>query len=106
MVLVFQKTHSLLNYLYLEQPSCEKELIEPTIACSKLTIKTRERCQCRRLVVFLVNFKHISHLFLVLLSLTLSRLMPTGKLDIFEEIENFSVNRNFVLKTLPNVAGQ
>ena len=95
MVLVFQKTHSLLNCLYLEQPSCEKELTEPT-----------ERCQCRRLVVFLVNFKHISHLFLVLLSLTLSRLMPTGKLDIFEEIENFSVNRNFVLKTLPNVAGQ
>ena len=30
--------------------------------CSKLTIKTPEQCQWRRSGVFIVNFKHISHL--------------------------------------------
>ena len=39
--------------------------------CSKLTIKTAERDQWRRLGVFFVNFE-ISHLVLVILSLTLS----------------------------------
>ena len=38
--------------------------------CLKLTTKTLQQ---RRSVVFLVNFKHISHLFLVLLLLTLSK---------------------------------
>ena len=37
--------------------------------CSKLTIKTPER----RSGVFIVNFEHISHRFLVFLLLTLSR---------------------------------
>ena len=37
--------------------------------CSKLTIKTPERCQWRRSVVFIVKFEHISHLFLVFLLL-------------------------------------
>ena len=37
--------------------------------CSKLTIKTQER---RRSGVFIFNFEHISHLFLVFLLLTLS----------------------------------
>ena len=32
----------------------------------------------RRSGVFIVNFEHISHLALVFLLLTLSRLMPTG----------------------------
>ena len=41
--------------------------------CSKLTIKTLERRQWRRCGVFIVNFKHISHLFLVFLMLTLSK---------------------------------
>ena len=41
--------------------------------CSKLTLKTPER----RSGVFIVNFKYISHLVLVFLLLTLSRLMPT-----------------------------
>ena len=31
--------------------------------CSKLTIKTPERCKWRRPGVFIVNFEHISHLF-------------------------------------------
>ena len=30
--------------------------------CSKLTINTPERCQCRRSGVFIVNFEHISDL--------------------------------------------
>ena len=34
---------------------------------SKLTIKTPERCQWRRSGVFIVNFKHISHLVLLFL---------------------------------------
>ena len=32
--------------------------------CSKLTIKIAQRCHWRRSGVFLVNFGHISHLFL------------------------------------------
>ena len=42
--------------------------------CSKLTINITERCQWRRSGVFIVNFKHILHLILlVFLLLTLSR---------------------------------
>ena len=33
--------------------------------CLKLTIKTSERCQWRRSSVFIFNFEHSSHLFLV-----------------------------------------
>ena len=40
---------------------------------SKLTIKTPERRHWRRSGVFIVNFELISHLFLMLLLLTLSR---------------------------------
>ena len=42
--------------------------------CSKLTIKTPERRR-RRSGVFIVNYEHISHLFLVLLLLTLNKKM-------------------------------
>ena len=41
--------------------------------CSKLTIKTPEQRQWRRSVVFIVNFEHISHLFVVFLLLTLNK---------------------------------
>ena len=41
--------------------------------CSKLTIKTPERRKWRLSTVFIVNFEHISHLAVVLLSLTLTR---------------------------------
>ena len=41
--------------------------------CSKLTIKTPERCQCRRSSVFIVNFGHISHLFLAFLLFTFNK---------------------------------
>ena len=36
--------------------------------CSKLTIKTPERCQWPRSGVFIVNFEHISHIVLVFFS--------------------------------------
>ena len=39
---------------------------------SKLTIKTPERCHWRRCGV-IVNFEHISHLFLVFLLVTLNK---------------------------------
>ena len=41
--------------------------------CSKVTIKTPEQCQGRRSCVFIVNFEHILHLFLVFLLSTLNK---------------------------------
>ena len=41
--------------------------------CSKLTIKTPERCQWRRSGLFIVNFEQISHLFLLFPLLTLNK---------------------------------
>ena len=41
--------------------------------CLELTIKTPERRHWRRSGVFIVNFEHISHLFLVFLLLTLKK---------------------------------
>ena len=41
--------------------------------CSKLTIKTPERCHRRRSGVFIVNFEHILHHFLVFLLLILNK---------------------------------
>ena len=40
---------------------------------SKLAIKTPERWQWRRYCVFIVNFEHILHIFLVYLLLTVTR---------------------------------
>ena len=48
--------------------------------CSTLTIKTPERHQCCRSSVFVVNLKHISHLVLVILLLTLCRQLPARKM--------------------------
>ena len=44
--------------------------------CSKLTIKTNERCHRRRSGVSIVNFEYILDLVLVFLLLTLSRYIP------------------------------
>ena len=41
--------------------------------CSKLSIKTSERRHYRRSGVFIINFEHISYLFLVFLLLTLNK---------------------------------
>ena len=46
--------------------------------CSKLTIKTPERCHSSRSVVFIVNFDHISHLLLLLLLLNLNKYILVG----------------------------
>ena len=43
-----------------------------------LTIKTPERRYWRRSGVIIVNFEHISHLFLVFLLLTLNKQMLAG----------------------------
>ena len=51
--------------------------------CSKLTIKIPERRQWRRSRINFINFKHISHLVLVFLLLTLGRYMPAGLVLIF-----------------------
>ena len=40
--------------------------------CSKLTIKTPERCQWRYFGVFIVSFEHMSHLALVSVLFTLN----------------------------------
>ena len=40
--------------------------------CSKLTIKTPERCQWLRSGVFIVSFEHVLYLVLVFLLLTLN----------------------------------
>ena len=46
--------------------------------CSKLTLKTPERRHQRRSLVFIVNFKHISHFFLGILLLILNKSMLPG----------------------------
>ena len=40
--------------------------------CSKLTIEIPERRQWRRTGIFIINFEHTSHLFLLFLLLTLN----------------------------------
>ena len=71
------------NQLPLSQPAitCLKltiETLEQGVIRSKLTIKIPKRRQWCRSGIFIVNFEHISHLALVFLLLTLSRLMPSG----------------------------
>ena len=58
-------------------------LTQSAFACSKLTIKTPERRQWCRSVVFIVNFEHISNLFLVFLLLTLNMQLLAG--NYFQE---------------------
>ena len=63
--------------------------------CSRLAIKTPERRHWRRSGVFIVNFEHISHLFLLFLLLTLNKSMLAGiKLHqpvmiTFEDLKTF-----------------
>ena len=42
-----------------------KNIREKCEFCSKLSIKSPERCEWRRLGVFNVNYEHISQIFLV-----------------------------------------
>ena len=54
--------------------------------CSKLTIKTSERCQWPRSGGFIVNFEHISHLILTFLLLTLSRYKPAWNYSFRDKV--------------------
>ena len=82
-----QYNNSANNYLFKISKRNRRKIFE---ICSKLTIKTSEQCHWRRSGVFIVNFEHISHLFLVFLMLTFpkdsyqrSRLAPTrGRQDL------------------------
>ena len=59
--------------------------------CSKITIKTLKERQWRRSGVFLVNFEHISHLFLVFLLLVLNmHLLTSCRLTVKSELYNLS----------------
>ena len=51
-------------------------------------MKTSERCQWRRTDVFIVNFEHISHIFLVFLLLTLNKELLTRFIVGFKHIEH------------------
>ena len=67
---------------------------------SKFTIKTPERSQWSRSGVFIVNFEHISHLFLVFLLWTLSMYLFAGiGTFIFWKL-SFIAFSNFQLLTL------
>ena len=63
--------------------------------CSKLTVKTPERRQWRRFVVFIVNIEHILHLVLVFLLLTLKMQMSIGKYEKLISILHLYCNRIF-----------
>ena len=63
--------------------------------CSKLTIKTPERRQWRRPGVFIVNFEHTLHLFLIFLLLTLSTQLLTGCRQGYSDQVTFMWSRNF-----------
>ena len=75
--------------------------------CSKLTLKTTERRQwlCSRF--FIVNFEHISHLFLVFLFLTSNKftfaeiaitMMNILMFEILEMLESIVINGSFSTK--------
>ena len=51
--------------------------------CSKLIIKTIEQRLWDRSGVFIVNFEHITHLFLLFLLLTLNKQMLAGDMCLF-----------------------
>ena len=74
--------------------TCLKSTIETLEICSKLTLKTLERREIcskltlktpeRRPSVFVVNFKHSSHLFLVFLLLTLNKEILAGQTSVLD----------------------
>ena len=51
--------------------------------CSKLATKTQERCYWTYYGVFIANFEHVSHFFLVFLLLSLNNLMFAGNPLVF-----------------------
>ena len=53
--------------------SCKLGAVQLTFTCSKSITETLEKGERRRSGVFIVNFEHVSHLFLVFLLLTLNK---------------------------------
>ena len=71
--------------------------------CSKLTIKTSERCYWRCSGVFIVNFEHILDLILVfIILLTLKKQMLAGKggLKGLKSLQQNSIDQFFWAKSL------
>ena len=66
-----------------------KNIIGKCGICSKLTIIISEWCHWRHSSVFIINFEHISHRFLVFLLLTLNKQMLAGRFVEFELIKFF-----------------
>ena len=68
--------------------------------CSKLTIKLPEPCQWRRFGVFIVNFEHILHLFLVFFIVDLKKKVQRGN-----EKKNTQMNLGILTgkQHLPNI---
>ena len=68
--------------------------------CSKLTIKLPEPCQWRRFGVFIVNFEHILHLFLVFFIADLKKKVQRGN-----EKKNTQMNLGILTgkQHLPNI---
>ena len=71
--------------------------------CSKLTIKTPERRQWRHSGVFIVNFEHISPLFLVFLLLTLNKRMLAGLYECFCKMQKNNGIENYVTFSLDSI---
>ena len=67
--------------------------------CSKLTIKTPERCHWRRSGVSVANSEHISNLISVFLLLTLNMLLSAGVLIwSTSEVERLSQQHNILVQ--------
>ena len=71
-VMMQQRHHFIPASIYLFKVS-NRNTIKRCKICSKLTIKTPELRQWGGPGVFLVDFEHISYLFLVIQSLTLNK---------------------------------
>ena len=83
---IYARKNFLTNiYLFIVNNSNSRKRCE---ICSKLTIKTSER----RSTVFIVNFEHISHLFLVFLLLNLNKYHPIN-LKTFKLLTAAIINR-------------
>ena len=73
--------------------SFESSVPSRQITSSKLTMKTPERQQLRRFGIFIVNFEHILHLFLVFLLL----LFEQVNVDLVPVNENRDTKRKIKL---------
>ena len=73
------------------------ETLEKCEICPKLTIKTPERRHWRRSGVLIINFEHISHLFLMLLLLALNKQMLPGFTSGIQKLFSLSHGESLVI---------